>query len=40
MKNANDSVINGDIGYKRAADSFKVPQTTFEKRVKLAREQS
>lgn len=40
MKNAVESVLNGEMGYKRAAASFGVPQSTLERKVKIAREQS
>lgn len=39
MKGAIDSVIRGEMGYKKAARIFNVPQTTLERRVKIAKEQ-
>lgn len=40
MKNAIYACLNGEMGYKKAASSFEVPQSTLERRVKLAREQN
>lgn len=40
MKNAIEAVMCREMGYKKAADSFQVPQTTLERRVKLARGQN
>jgi hypothetical protein len=39
MKNAIDAVMMGEMGYKKAAESFQVPQSTLERRVKQTREQ-
>ncbi|KAJ4440802.1 hypothetical protein ANN_10648 [Periplaneta americana] len=40
MRFAVDSVMRGEMGYKKAADSFKVPQSTLERRVKLVKPQA
>ncbi|KAJ4425614.1 hypothetical protein ANN_27810 [Periplaneta americana] len=40
MRFAVDSVMRGEMGYKKAADSFKVPQSTIERKVKLAKQQA
>jgi hypothetical protein len=37
MKNAVDIVIQGKMGYKLAAKTYSVPQTTLERKVKEAR---
>lgn len=34
MSNAVDSILNGQMGYRRAAQSYGVPQTTLERRIK------
>lgn len=38
MKNAVKSVIEGKMGYYRAAKTYGVPQTTLERKVKKVRE--
>lgn len=38
MKDAVKNVVEGKMGYRLAAKSFSVPQTTLERKVKLARE--
>jgi hypothetical protein len=38
MKEAVLSVINGEMGCKKAANKFAVPQTTLERYVKKERE--
>ncbi|KAJ4425447.1 hypothetical protein ANN_28063 [Periplaneta americana] len=40
MRFAVESVMRGEMGYKKAADSFKVPQSTLERKVKLAKQQA
>ncbi|KAJ8949640.1 hypothetical protein NQ318_010056 [Aromia moschata] len=38
MKNAIQEVINAQMGYKKAAQTFLVPQTTLERRVRKVRD--
>ena len=38
MNNAISAVLEGKMGYYLAARTFEVPQTTLERKVKLARE--
>lgn len=38
MKNAVETVLNGKLGYRRAAQSYGIPQTTLERRVRECRE--
>ncbi|KAJ4433337.1 hypothetical protein ANN_15596 [Periplaneta americana] len=40
MRFAVDSVMRGEMGYKKAANSFKIPQSTLERKVKLAKQQA
>ncbi|KAJ4440820.1 hypothetical protein ANN_10666 [Periplaneta americana] len=35
-----DRIMRGEMGYKKAADSFKVPQSTLERIVKLVKPQA
>ncbi|KAJ8950064.1 hypothetical protein NQ314_008070 [Rhamnusium bicolor] len=37
MQGAVQEVINGSMGYKKAANQFKVPQTTLERYIKKTR---
>ena len=39
MKLAIDAVVRGEVGYRKAADSFHIPQTILEGRVKITRKQ-
>lgn len=39
MEKALQAVLEGTMGYKTAAATFKIPKTTLERRVKIARTQ-